>query len=209
MYLEELLIKELNKIKSFSLHKAASKVVDMTTDFVKVLHFWGCKQGCKVFGIDEPMDAVCVFCEKMNNANSKKTKLNDRNNEERCDEAELMIRAKQPIYYIEIKGQLKSFFVHPQSIDNLRYGKRYVSVPGVYHDIQDSENYKIISQEDGLCDPVSSDSNQLVRETFILYGGLMNDGYTSKENHSMNWCFTMFHLVLYSLSPRLRYVIST
>lgn len=203
-YLEELVNKKVDAIKPFSLHKAARKVVEMTSGFVNIIKYLGCKQGCKVFGKDEPEDAVCTFCDAVSSKNSKFTTVQGPNSDERNAQVQRSNRAKQPIYYVEIKGQLKSFFVHPQSVDNLRYGKRYVSVPGVHHDIQDSENYKIISKEDYLYDSVPTTNNQLMRETFILYGGLMTDGFIPRDHSVNNWSFTLFHMVLYSLSPRLR-----
>ncbi|KAL0582423.1 hypothetical protein ABG067_007726 [Albugo candida] len=193
---------EISKVQAFTYNNSATKLAQMTKDFVKVTTYKACLQGCTLFKLDDADDKVCELCKTSLTNNSSNNNSSNKDKESYEKKRDRLSRKKQDVYYIHLKGQIKSMFIRESFRESLRYGANYKSSPGVYSDVYDGEVMKEV---------MANDNNQLVQNQYFIYVGLMQDGFTSRQNHTYpdfnikTHSFTLFQLVCYSLSPALRY----
>lgn len=136
--------------------------------------------------------------------NGGKNKTSFKNVEEWETHRRGLSKEKQTVYYIHLKEQLKSMFVDTKSETNMHYAKLYQPSEGVFGDVFDGDTIKKVVEKDTNSQEIISGKN------IYIYVGLMQDGFTSRDNHtnveldSKTHSYTIFQLVCYSLSPALR-----
>ncbi|KAL0582431.1 hypothetical protein ABG067_007716, partial [Albugo candida] len=188
--------KEIKNIKVLSYDRSATLVTKWTQDFVIVTKYKACSKGCTLFELSDSDEKVCKLCEAELLENSKKNVSNSKDDTDNIEDIELTIRKKQVVHYVHLEGQLKSMFIQGFMREALKYGAEYESTEGVYRDVFDGSTIK------SVCD--DHNSIQVSSNEYVIYVGIMQDGFNSAVHHSKSRSFTMFQVVCYSLSPILR-----
>lgn len=134
-----------------------------------------CKNGCKLFGVQSNEEA-CPFC------GEARFKTNFEN--------QLITAPQASMKAMSIGDVLAQKLANPSTRELLMYRSQRESIPGVYSDIFDGENYRDMQNRGFFENPLD------------IAIGLYTDGFVTQ--HKGKSSYTIVHVIVYNLDPSIR-----